>query len=627
MAGVRPVMTAAERQAIHKATAALSEISQSNPALLTGGEPLALVAPHVENIGHSATIEVVTILLQCFCATVAKSSAPAVLEPLAATVDQLAIPTLARLETCVATHKTFQTAFSLTPALNRMATLAAQCCALAVRDITSAASVLPLTGAVKMLSDVLTYAVVDRVEHFRPLDSARLASSYEAFARHQLEFSRALAAELLGAPGPKRKLAPAPAQFCHAWRNDELRQFWEARCATNFDTAVPVDSLAVLLLRAAGLEASLSSREAVMQRLADIDRKDSTRGLLSAPELDRCASEVRRCGGLRAWVHALLSPGGPGAASIGPLGTKHLAGGVPSMASTWGSLANTLRSRGQTSMGSTWSTPRSEVRKPFSLTSSSLMSARSARSDAGMGQPLFDTVERQLLSTSQKIIFSEKLPVNTRHIAFHDTPLHTAAAQDQHHAPHCALLLERGADFDAQDRHLSTPLHVAAAAGQGEAAKKLIKHGADVCKEDRWRGTPLHRAAQNGQIQLAELLLSSGAAIGSTDEWGATPLHRAVAKGQVTMAEQLLSSASLEAVGANAEDRAGDRPIHIAAKNGDYALVRLLLERGAGATARSRVTGKTPEESARERGHASVVALLQNCNDWICARPQRTAVA
>lgn len=624
MASSRPVMTAAERQAIEKATAELSAMAMSNPCLLTGGDALALVTPHVDNIGHSAAIQVAAALLQRFCATATSKPAPALLEPLAATADQLAIPTLTRLETCVSTHKTFQTAFSLTPALNRMAALSAQCCALVVRDVTSSASVLPLTGSLKLLSDVLTHAVLDRVEHFRPLDSARLAASYDAFATQQKEFSCALAAELLGAPEPKRKLAPAPPRPSHGWRNDELRQFWEARCATKFDAAVPIDALAVLLLRAAGLEASLGNREAVMRRLTAIECKDASCGLVSASALDSCCSEVRRCGGLRAWVHALLLPGGPVAAGAGPLGTRQLTGCVPSLASTWGGLAKSWRSTsmGGTSARSEWATPRGEVRKPFALTSSSVMSARTGRSDAGDGQPLFDTVERQLLNSSQRIVLFEKLSVNSRHIAFRDTPLHTAAAQDLQHAPHCTLLLDQGADCDAQDRHLSTPLHVAAAAGHGEAAKKLIRRGADVRKEDRWRGTPLHRAAQNGQTELAQLLLSSGAAIATTDEWGATPLHRAVGKGQVTMVEQLLtSSSSLDASGANSEDRAGDRPIHIAAKNGDYTVVRLLLERGVDARARSRVTGKTPEESARDRGHADVVALLQNSSEWISTRP------
>jgi ankyrin repeat protein len=620
MVKTKPVMTASERQAIEKASEALSRISIDNPDLLIGSEPLNLVTPHIECLGHSGLVEVVMNLLQRFCGTVRSEAASVFFEPLSATILQLTLPTLERLAGCVISHGTFQNAFSLTPLLHRLALLSAQCCAVVVRDVTSAASVLPFTSAMKMLTEVLTEAVLNRVEHFRPMDSLQLSRAYQGFADFQVEISQPLAAELLGQPEAKRSLAPAPQRQRHNWRNDELRQFWEARCAPKYDDAVPVDALAIFLLRATTVEPSLSNREALMRRLAAIERKMPSSAVLVASEFDQCASEIRRCGGLRAWVNAVISPSGPGAPGIGPLGTKQLAGCVPSLASTWGPSASSnswqsasTRTPMSASMGAT---PRGEARKPFALTSASLKSARSARSDNSKGQDLFESVERHSLKVSQKMVLGDKVSVSTRHIAFRDTPLHSAAAQDQKHAPHCRLLLEQGAEPDAEDRHLATPLHVACAAGHAEAAKKLITCGANVCKEDRWKATPLHRAAQNGQTELAALLLQSGAQPGIADEWGATALHKAAAKKQIGIAERLLLNGP-EAACINAEDRSGDRPIHVAAKNGDYALVKLLLEHGAQPAARSRVAGKTPEDCARDRGHTDVVTLLQNCGDWI----------
>eukprot|EP00427_Karlodinium_veneficum_P059469 CAMPEP_0169384918 /NCGR_PEP_ID=MMETSP1017-20121227/43752_1 /TAXON_ID=342587 /ORGANISM="Karlodinium micrum, Strain CCMP2283" /LENGTH=625 /DNA_ID=CAMNT_0009485645 /DNA_START=9 /DNA_END=1886 /DNA_ORIENTATION=+ len=614
-------MTAGERLAIDKAAETLSGIAVNNTEILTGADPLGLVAPHIDSIGHAGLIEVVVSLLQRLCATMESDRRPVSLEPVVATTKQLALPTLARLSDCIISHSTFQSTSLLAPLLNRMALLSTQCCAVSVRDLTSAAAVLLLTNAMKFLSEVLKEAVLDRVEQFRPMDSIRVSRSYQTFADSQIQLSQTLAAELLGQQDAKRPLALAQQRRDHKWRNDELRQFWEARCAPKYDEAVPIDALAIFLLRGTSMEASLSNREVLMRRLAAIERKDPSQAVLSATEFDSCAAEVRRCGGLRAWVHALFLPGGVEAPGIGPLGTKQLAGSVPSMASTWGSLANSLRpttASGRSLSASLGATPRGYSRKPFALTTASLKSARSARSDNGQGHRLFDAVERQSFTASRKLVLGEKVPVSTHHIAFRDTPLHTAAAQDQKHAPSCALLLEQGADPDAEDRHLATPLHVASASGHGEVAKKLIKSGAQICKGDRWQATPLHMAAQNGQIEIAQLLLQSGAQIDVADDWGSTPLHRAAAKKQVGVAEKLLvHNGGYGSACVNLEDRSGECPLHVAAKNGDYAFVRLLLEHGADSSSRSRLAGKTPQDCARDRGHADVVTLLQNCHEWI----------
>lgn len=99
---------------------------------------------------------------------------------------------------------------------------------------------------------------------------------------------------------------------------------------------------------------------------------------------------------------------------------------------------------------------------------------------------------------------------------------------------------------------------------------------------------------------MAALLLGSGAATDVADEWGATPVHRAVLRGHRDVAERLLDTGIADV---NAEDRQGERPLHIASERGDYALAKLLLEHGGSATARTR-TRATATECARERALA-----------------------
>lgn len=562
-------------------------------------------------------------------------------------MDKLALPALAKLTKCIAAHQAFQSASSLSPLLIRVVTLAGQCCSLAVWEIHDVAAILPLTSALTDLAHVLTEAVVDRAERFRPLDSVAISRAHQDFSSYQAEVKRALlgtratislsegghgvvaadanAPALAQGQRPLRQLAPAPGQAQQLWRSEVLRQLWEARCVPKYDGPAPLDDLAVILLRAAGFEATIAHREAIMRRLSSLSLKDPDR--VSAVELDVCGPELRRCGSLRAWIHALLESGG--AQVVRPAAS---ATGSKPLSSTWGSAPATcgasFKSTGGSSMPlsarttGAFSSRLQENRRTFAL------AGRRAAGGTGTedASALHAAVERSLLKVSQRLVLGERVDVDARSGAFGETALHVAAAQDCRHAPLASLLLQRGADANAEDRHLQTPLHVAAATGRCAFAAKLVACGANVSKEDRWNATPLHKASASGQQEVVDLLLRHGGDAAAADAWGATPLHRAAARGHLFVAEQLIGSG---AVDVNAEDAHGHRPLHLAAGAGNYALVKLLLEHGgsAGVGARSRLAGRTPEDCARIRGHCDVVTLLQHQDQWISTRSQALMTA
>ncbi|XP_068686584.1 ankyrin repeat domain-containing protein 39-like isoform X2 [Montipora foliosa] len=86
------------------------------------------------------------------------------------------------------------------------------------------------------------------------------------------------------------------------------------------------------------------------------------------------------------------------------------------------------------------------------------------------------------------------------------TALHYASRSG--HANICLLLLERGADVNAQTRSgKATSLHRAAYSGHSEVMKILIKHGADarICDSDGQ--TALHKAAEKMQKDVVRILL------------------------------------------------------------------------------------------------------------------------
>jgi ankyrin repeat protein len=69
---------------------------------------------------------------------------------------------------------------------------------------------------------------------------------------------------------------------------------------------------------------------------------------------------------------------------------------------------------------------------------------------------------------------------------------------------------------------LSARLFEAATAGDNDQALILINRGADVNAQDEYGDTPLMYAARNGHSQTAMLLLSSGADVNVRDAYGVT---------------------------------------------------------------------------------------------------------
>ncbi|HKQ75296.1 MAG TPA: ankyrin repeat domain-containing protein [Blastocatellia bacterium] len=145
-----------------------------------------------------------------------------------------------------------------------------------------------------------------------------------------------------------------------------------------------------------------------------------------------------------------------------------------------------------------------------------------------------------------------------------------------------------------------TPLHLAAAALRTGAAKLLLESGANANAENRRGATPLHYACdprpKSGGIwdpakqgELIELLVQHGAKLEQIDRGGASALHRAVRARSPAAVLQLLKA------GARVDVRLGKRgstPIHLAvqstgaggtggAVSEQLEIIMMLLEHGA----------------------------------------------
>lgn len=140
------------------------------------------------------------------------------------------------------------------------------------------------------------------------------------------------------------------------------------------------------------------------------------------------------------------------------------------------------------------------------------------------------------------------------------TPLHFAAGYNRLDV--CQLLVTRfKADVRACDRASLQPLHNAASYGHLRVAQFLIEQGADCNARDIYLYTPLHEATLKHKHDLCRLLVRSGASASLKTREGHSALDLAIQSGD----EDLIDAVR------------GDEAFLDACKRGDLAKVRKLL--------------------------------------------------
>ncbi|MDB5326295.1 MAG: ankyrin repeat protein [Phycisphaerales bacterium] len=156
----------------------------------------------------------------------------------------------------------------------------------------------------------------------------------------------------------------------------------------------------------------------------------------------------------------------------------------------------------------------------------------------------------------------------------------------------------------------SDALVLACRNGRASAVKFLLTKKVDLSFRVYMGGTALHWANCNGDRKVIAMLIAAGADQTARDDvmqatprafgicvpanWGHIDwLKRAIARDKSLV---------------NCFDARGT-PLHEAARNGQASAVRTLLKAGADAAVRD-ADGKTPQDLARDKGHAAVAELL-----------------
>ena len=99
----------------------------------------------------------------------------------------------------------------------------------------------------------------------------------------------------------------------------------------------------------------------------------------------------------------------------------------------------------------------------------------------------------------------------------------------QNHLPAARLLMESGADVNAQDNMRNSPFLYAGASGYLEIVKLCLQHNADFNVVNRYGGTALIPAAEKGHVEVVKLLANTkGFPIDHINNLGWTALLEAV---------------------------------------------------------------------------------------------------
>lgn len=239
----------------------------------------------------------------------------------------------------------------------------------------------------------------------------------------------------------------------------------------------------------------------------------------------------------------------------------------------------------------------------FLTCAAALVFAGCGAQSENFGDPLHNAAYRGDLAVVRDLLETQSVPVDRRTAFGYYTALVLAGYTEHTHI--VALLLNNGADVNAQDGMGMSALHCAAYYGRTETARLLIEHGANLTLTNSYGCTPLFEAVRKGPPELVALLLDSGASVGVRDQRGWQPLHAALRSDALAPANR---AAIVKALldhdadpnflnpGGWEEDsrhdshlgyrprgnpNQGNTPLAIARSNGFTSIVDLLKSRGA----------------------------------------------
>ncbi len=169
-------------------------------------------------------------------------------------------------------------------------------------------------------------------------------------------------------------------------------------------------------------------------------------------------------------------------------------------------------------------------------------------------------------------------------------------------------LIDEVEDVNTTYSDYGTLLHYAAKKGYEDIVKSLICRNANANIPDVTLKTPLHYATEKGNINIVKLLILGGAHVDAKDIDGRTPLFLAVYNNNEGIVILLIANGA----NVNIHDNFLNTLLHYAAyRNVRYHIVELLVMRGADVNVHNQ-RDLTPIDIATNENNTEVVDLLRN---------------